>query len=47
MASTIAPARSLRFLELRNSPEKLNPGPGRYTPVGEMTRQGSYFLSKF
>ncbi len=43
----MAPSRSMRFLELKNSPEKLNPGPGRYTPMGEMTKQGSYFVSKF
>lgn len=47
MASTMSPARSLRFLELKNSPQKLNPGPGRYAPLGEMTKDGSYFVSKF
>ena len=34
LAATMSPARSLRFLELKNSPERLNPGPGRYSPSG-------------
>jgi len=24
----------------------LNPGPGQYSPKGEMSKEGSYFLSK-
>ena len=46
-ATTINPSRSVRFLELRNSPSRLNPGPDRYSPEGAMTNKGSYFVSKF
>lgn len=47
MATTINPSRSVRFLELKGSPQKLNPGPGRYDPGSTLTRDGSYFVSKF
>lgn len=47
MATTIAPARSVRFLELKNSPERLNPGPDRYSPSGSLNKKGDYYLSKF
>ena len=47
MATTIAPAHSVRFLEFKGSPQKLNPGPGRYDPGTTITKDGSYFVSKF
>lgn len=31
LACTMAPAHSLRFIEFKNSPQKLNPGPGKYS----------------
>mmetsp|Transcript_10388 Transcript_10388/g.7752 ORF Transcript_10388/g.7752 Transcript_10388/m.7752 type:complete len:135 (+) Transcript_10388:424-828(+) len=47
-AQTMAPARSQRFISLKNSPQNLNPGPGQYSPhAGEIDRAGSYFVSKF
>jgi hypothetical protein len=43
----MSPARSARFITLKNSPAKLNPGPGQYSPSGEFSKEGSYFVSKF
>mmetsp|Transcript_35612 Transcript_35612/g.34646 ORF Transcript_35612/g.34646 Transcript_35612/m.34646 type:complete len:149 (+) Transcript_35612:450-896(+) len=47
MATTINPSRSVRFLQLKNSPQQLNPGPDRYSPQGHMSKDGAYFVSKF
>jgi hypothetical protein len=47
MATVINPARSVRFKDIPGlSGGKQVPGPGGYTPKGQMAPKGDYFISK-
>jgi hypothetical protein len=46
MASTMSPSKSKRFYD-PSLTSKIAPGPGFYSPTGDFTKDGSYFVSKF
>jgi sarcosine oxidase delta subunit len=49
MATTIDPARSKRFKDefgAQGEAKQKPPGPGQYTPKGQLNKTGEYFNSK-